>query len=77
MPLFREPKFDVNAEADHAHARLNRRRGAHNVQLANYVIPIGGAVLAILFTIYALSRPSVAELLNQAPAPRTLELDLE
>lgn len=83
MPLFRETKFDAKAEADYAHARINRRKGVHNVQPVNYAIPIGGAVAAILFTLYALSRPSVKELLSAPPAPatqeplETLEIDLE
>ena len=77
MPLFREPKFDAKAESDHACARVNARAGRHNVHLSNFAVPIVGAILAILFTIYALSRPSIMERLHAPPAPKILEIDLE
>jgi hypothetical protein len=77
MPLFKEPTFDAKADADRARARISGRLGRHNVQPSNYVIPIVGAILAIVFTIYALTRPSVKDHLDAPRAPRTLEVELE
>jgi hypothetical protein len=77
MSLFREPKFDTKAEADHARARIEGRLGSHNVHPANYALPLLGAILAIVFTVYALTRPSVKDKLNTKPSLETLEIELE
>jgi hypothetical protein len=76
MPLFKEPPHDPKREADHAHARINGFGSRHNVSPSPYLIPIAGAIVAIGVALYALSRPSVAERLQQTPA-RELEVELE
>jgi hypothetical protein len=78
MGLFKEPHFDRKQLADHAQARVSGHGERHNVSVAAFVVPLIGALLAILVAAYALTRPSVAERLEQPEAPpATLEVDLE
>lgn len=76
MPLFKEPEFDPERQADQARARVDGHGERHNVSPAAYAIPIAGAVIAILVAAYALTRPSVTERL-QRRAPTMLEVELE
>lgn len=76
MPLFKEPPFDPKREADHAHARINGIGSRHNVSPSPYLLPIAGAIIAIGVAVYALSRPSVADRLQQTH-PRELEVELD
>lgn len=78
MALFKEPNFDPKRMADLAEARLRGHGERHNVAAASFVVPLVGAVLAILVAAYALTRPGVAERLRQRPQPpTTLEVELE
>lgn len=89
MPLFKEPAFDEGAERNRALARLKASRGRYNVSLAPYVIPLVGAVLAMLFAYYGLTRPSPADRLRETqpfnrkpnpevrPVPQEAPLEVE
>lgn len=78
MPLFKEPDFDPKQLADQAKARVSGFGERHNVSAGAFVVPLFGALLAIVVAAYALTRPSVTERLQDAPqAPTILEIDLE
>lgn len=78
MPLFKEPDYDPKQLADHARARLSGHGERHNVTASAFVVPLVGALLAILVAAYALTRPGVAERLRHSTeAPTILEVDLE
>jgi hypothetical protein len=78
MPLFKEPDFDPKRMADHAQARISGHGDRHNVMLTAFLVPLIGALVAIVVAAYALTRPGVAERLRQRPEPpTTLEVDLE
>lgn len=76
MPLFKEPDFDPERQADQARARIDGHGARHNVSPSAFTIPIAGALLAIVVAAYALTRPSVTERL-QHRAPTVLEVELE
>jgi len=78
MPLFKEPDFDPKQLTDQAEARVSGHGERHNVSAAAFVVPLLGALVAIVVAAYALTRPSVAERLREKPRPpATLEVDLE
>lgn len=78
MPLFKEPDFDPKQLADHAQARVSGHGERHNVAAGAFVVPLAGALLAVIVAAYALTRPGVAERLRERPKPdNTLEVELE
>lgn len=78
MALFKEHNVDPKQLLDHAEARVAGHGDRHNLSPLAYLIPLLGAVAAILIAAYALTRPGVAERLRQQAAPpRTLEVELE
>jgi hypothetical protein len=78
MALFKEPDFDPKQLADHAEARVSGHGERHNVAAAAFVVPLLGALLAVLVAAYALTRPGVAERLRQpAEVDHTFEVELE
>lgn len=77
MPLFKEPNFDPRRQADQARARIDGHGSRHNVSPSAFVVPIVGAVLALLVAAYALTRTSLADRLRNDASPKVLEVELE
>lgn len=77
MALFKEPPADPKRDAHRAHLLVHGRGPRYNIQGAPFVVPIVGALFAIAVAAYALSRPSVIELLRGRDEPQWLEIDLE
>lgn len=78
MPLFKEPRFDPKQLADHAEARVSGHGERYNVNVGGFIVPLLGALIAIVVAAYALTRPGVAQRLREKPPPATtLEVELE
>lgn len=74
---------EPDAELHRAQLRLEASRGQYNISWAPYLVPLLGAVLAIVFAAYALTRPSPALLLDEGrtppvqPSAAPLEIELQ